>query len=141
MPCDYSQYPPNWREIRARILERAAHACEFCGVPNGASIVRGKLGSVPAYQDADGVIWAAHARIELCRASAGQYVESRAERNTRVVLTIAHLDHDKENWQVEDSRLAALCQRCHLGYDKARHVQNRKYGRAYKENQNDLFTE
>lgn len=35
-----------------------------------------------------------------------------------IVLTIAHLDHDPENWDVPDDRLAALCQRCHLRYDR-----------------------
>lgn len=28
MPCDYSKYPPNWKEIRAQILERARNRCE-----------------------------------------------------------------------------------------------------------------
>lgn len=28
MPIDYSEYPDNWREIRARILNRAGNRCE-----------------------------------------------------------------------------------------------------------------
>lgn len=28
MPCDYRKYPPNWKEIRAQILERAGNRCE-----------------------------------------------------------------------------------------------------------------
>lgn len=35
----------------------------------------------------------------------------------KVVLTIAHLDHDENNWDVPYDRLRALCQRCHLRYD------------------------
>lgn len=27
-------YPKNWKEIRIKILERAAYCCEFCGVPD-----------------------------------------------------------------------------------------------------------
>lgn len=27
-------YPHNWKEIRAKILERAEDKCEFCGVEN-----------------------------------------------------------------------------------------------------------
>lgn len=27
MPCDYSLYPDNWKDIRASILKRAAHCC------------------------------------------------------------------------------------------------------------------
>ena len=39
------------------------------------------------------------------------------ERPVRVVLTIAHLDHDECNHDVKLDRLAALCQLCHLRYD------------------------
>jgi hypothetical protein len=35
-----------------------------------------------------------------------------------VILTIAHLDHDPENWNVTDDRLRALCQKHHLNYDR-----------------------
>lgn len=28
MPIDYSEYPPDWEQIRERVLERACHACE-----------------------------------------------------------------------------------------------------------------
>lgn len=35
----------------------------------------------------------------------------------KIVLTVAHLDHDEENFDVKDERLKALCQRCHLRYD------------------------
>ena len=35
-----------------------------------------------------------------------------------IILTIVHLDHDVDNHQVKDERLAALCQKCHLDYDK-----------------------
>ncbi|HLY29910.1 MAG TPA: hypothetical protein VKQ36_02670 [Ktedonobacterales bacterium] len=37
----------------------------------------------------------------------------------RVVLTVAHLNHDPADCR--DSNLAALCQRCHLSYDAAQH--------------------
>lgn len=58
---------------------------------------------------------------------------------TMIVLTIAHLDHDKENHQVADDRLMALCQKCHLQYDLPRHIENRKYGRNFRKNQTKLF--
>ena len=38
---------------------------------------------------------------------------------SRVVLTIAHLDHRPENNAM--GNLRALCQRCHLSYDRAHH--------------------
>lgn len=39
---------------------------------------------------------------------------------SKVILTVAHLDRDTTN--NDDSNLKALCQRCHLNYDrKANH--------------------
>lgn len=49
---------------------------------------------------------------------------------SKVVLTVAHIDHDKTNNRF--SNLAALCQRCHLKHDINQHVANRKYGRNWK---------
>ena len=54
-----------------------------------------------------------------------------------VVLTVAHIDHDKTNNRFNN--LAALCQRCHLKHDLPHHINNRKYGRYWKRNQLDLF--
>ena len=50
---------------------------------------------------------------------------------SRVVLTVAHLDHNKHNNRF--SNLAALCQRCHLKYDAKHHAISRKYGKQYKQ--------
>ncbi len=38
-------------------------------------------------------------------------------KKVKVVLTIAHLDHDETNNDVADDRLKAMCQLCHLRYD------------------------
>ena len=51
---------------------------------------------------------------------------------TKIVLTIAHLDHDHKNINVSLSRLKALCQKCHLKLDLPRHIENRKYGRHWR---------
>jgi 5-methylcytosine-specific restriction endonuclease McrA len=34
MPCDYKQYPNNWKQIRQDILERADNKCELCPAEN-----------------------------------------------------------------------------------------------------------
>lgn len=52
---------------------------------------------------------------------------------SKVVLTVAHIDQDKNNNRFYN--LAALCQKCHLGHDMGQHVNNRKYGRNWKDNQ------
>lgn len=58
---------------------------------------------------------------------------------SRVVLTVAHIDHDKTNNRF--GNLAALCQRCHLWHDRHQHADNRKYGRNWKKHQLSLNLE
>lgn len=42
---------------------------------------------------------------------------------SKVVLTVAHLDHTPENCDGENLR--AMCQGCHLHYDRAHHAATR----------------
>jgi hypothetical protein len=44
-------------------------------------------------------------------------------RPVNVCLTIAHLDHNPEN--NSDENLRALCQWCHLDYDREHHAETR----------------
>ena len=97
-----ARYPANWKAIRARIMERAGHKCELCGVQNYSLRrlnIRGSL--------------------------------------TRIVLTIAHLDHTPEN--CADDNLSALCQRCHLAYDHEHHQRNAHATRRNRKACGDLF--
>lgn len=110
------RYPPNWREIRAAILERADDCCEQCGVPNYAYRARGEEA------------WTSNIGQAEAWAMDGMKV-------SRVVLTIAHLDHQPEN--NDPGNLRALCQRCHLAWDKEHHqktaYQTRRAGKALGE--------
>lgn len=124
MPINYKDYPPNWKEIRTRILDRAGHRCERCEVPNHATIYR------VSKEASSWILWP--------EGMASEALTLDGFKPTRIVLTIAHLDHDKENHDVIDDRLMALCQKCHLEYDLPRHVRNRKYGRSHR-NQPKLF--
>jgi hypothetical protein len=54
----------------------------------------------------------------------------RSNGLTTIILTVAHIDHDKTNNRF--GNLAALCQKCHLGHDIKQHADNRKYGRKWK---------
>jgi 5-methylcytosine-specific restriction endonuclease McrA len=60
------------------------------------------------------------------RERARQRCESCGVGN-RIVLTVAHLDHQPEN--VRDDNLRALCQRCHLRYDRHEHARVRREAR------------
>jgi len=65
-----------------------------------------------------------------CRAPNG---EPHPVTGSRVVLTVAHLDHTPEN--CDDDNLRAMCQRCHLNYDRDHHTATRRARRAAR----DLF--
>jgi 5-methylcytosine-specific restriction endonuclease McrA len=76
-----------------------------------------------------------HSKIKYSHYSFAQSIKLHGF--TRIVLTIAHLDHDHNN--STDDNLAALCQRCHLTHDRHQHANNRKYGRNWKKYQLTLF--
>jgi len=47
------------------------------------------------------------------------YSDEEANRAIRVVLTVAHLNHNPKDSR--PSNLVAMCQRCHLHYDRELH--------------------
>lgn len=98
-PENKKLYPANWKEIVARIRDRANDKCEWCGVVNHShvnSITR-----------------------EQC---------TKDEPNSvYIVCTTAHMDHTPEN--CDDNNLAFLCQKCHNGYDAPHRRQTRKEGK------------
>jgi tRNA(Ile)-lysidine synthase TilS/MesJ len=49
---------------------------------------------------------------------------SEKAKHFKIVLTVAHLDHNLSN--NDYSNLKALCQKCHLNYDKEHHSKNRR---------------
>ena len=56
---------------------------------------------------------------------------------SKVVLTVAHLDHTPENCDPEN--LKAWCQKCHLNYDKEHHAKTAYATRKAAANTFDLF--
>lgn len=58
----------------------------------------------------------------------------------KVVLTVAHLDHDPGNWDVKKlkERVRAMCNRCHLRYDTKHHQANAKATRKAKQKQVEI---
>lgn len=112
---DYRKYPPNWySEIRPRILERANFSCEEpgCNFKHRqnvyAGVKNGRREWFNSFEEA----------INKC--------DLAFEKPIRVIITIAHLDHDEYNWQVKDDRLKALCQLHHLRYDAKEKIFRRK---------------
>lgn len=113
MPIDYKKYPANWlTEIRPRIMKRADNKCEKCGVEHLSIIYSIKLAvRTLSGQYKKRSIWFKD-KLDALRED-----EFKTIKEVKVVLTIAHLDHDANNHEVEDDRLRAYCQSCHLRYD------------------------
>jgi len=121
-PEQKAKYPADWKKISERIrFKRAGGHCECTGQCG--------LGDPQAH-------------ATRCRAPHGQYIrrsksenqhwqyaefvkgvyDSKFHEPIKVVLTTAHLDRDPTN-NAEDN-LLAMCQRCHLVYDKHQHQAN-----------------
>lgn len=113
MPMDRTKYPKDWRQISRRIrFERAKERCEWCNAPHNGW--------------RDGEQWFEPEFAET--------FPHMTEDMTKIILTVAHLGIDKPDGTAGDKRdtmdcrpenLAALCQRCHLNFDREQHVQNR----------------
>lgn len=119
MPVDYSKYPTNWKtEIRPSILHRACDCCEICGRKNREIIIPSRCCKDPLFDERNFCL--------RCR-----------KPRARIVLTIAHLDHDIANNRPDN--LKALCQRCHLRHDAKLHAENARKTREKKSGQMALL--
>ncbi len=134
-PEHAARYPKDWPAISQRIRQRANNACEFCGVKNYR--LGGRLDGV--WFDAD--ILGCNRKLPDPGSWAWCSRDGRTERLriVRIVLTVAHLDHQPEH--CDDDNLKALCQRCHLNYDAKFHAINARETRRKAMNTRDLFEE
>jgi len=119
MPIDYSRYPKDWKQLRAAVLKRARNRCEQCRVQNGALVFRGEWNGKKVYQTANGDLRHEDTGKLIMRNSEFEliYTKEQDKRAIKIVLTVAHLDHDETNHAVKLDRLKALCQLHHLRYD------------------------
>lgn len=101
------RYPKDWKAIAARIRNRAEERCECrgeCGIPHETKVGGRRC-------------------VEINRSKAVFF-------RGPVILTVAHLDHTPEN--CSDENLKAMCQRCHLRYDRHHHAANARATRDAK---------
>lgn len=94
-PENRDRYPADWKDISLRIRKRARWQCE-CKGECGKPHPRGR-----------------------CELGQGDRIGDCG----KVVLTVAHLDHQPENCC--DENLRAMCQGCHLRYDVDHHRETR----------------
>lgn len=116
-PENRARYPDNWPEISHRIRDRAGNKCEQCGLPNYAIGGRTQDGKFfPALPTGDNGLrlqWPTPGTESWCQSGA----RTEFLRIIRIVLTVAHLNHQPEDCR--DENLQALCQRCHNLLDGA----------------------
>jgi 5-methylcytosine-specific restriction endonuclease McrA len=122
---DRSRYPKDWPQIRARVLERAENKCEQCKAPNRETVMR--FINYPGwYATLEGQVFGPDGEEKgWVRGS-----ESPDYYPVRIVITIAHLDHDPSS--LDEDRMRAWCQRCHLKHDQKLHIENAKATRRDK---------
>jgi hypothetical protein len=96
-PENRDRYPSDWKQISLRIRhDRAQGRCE-CRGECGRGTHVGRCPNV----------------------NGGQAYGT----GSKVVLTVAHLDHTPEN--CDPDNLRAMCQGCHLHYDRDHHAETR----------------
>jgi hypothetical protein len=94
-PENKDRYPNDWRTISHRIrFDRAGGRCE-CEGECGRGTHEGRCPN--------------------------EHEQPAYGTGSRVVLTVAHLDHTPEHSQ--DANLRAMCNGCHLHYDREHHAE------------------
>ena len=121
-------YGREWRLlIRPRILERARHCCERCGVPNRVVVKRcggGFWFKVSATSWEPGPVGTS--KIRTWVDEAGQPAKKprgQVVRTVRIILAVCHRNHQSGDDREEN--LAAWCQWCHLKHDREQHRETR----------------
>ncbi|PWE32748.1 hypothetical protein DDZ14_08355 [Maritimibacter sp. 55A14] len=132
------RYPPDWPDISRAIRERAGQRCEECGVKNGRLGGRLRDGTwcdaMPLGEKLLSLEWPAPGEVATCVSPSGAKHQLRV---VRIVLTVAHLDHQPEN--CDPDNLRAWCQRCHNIYDAPMRRAGIEARRREKAADGDLF--
>lgn len=120
------RYPKDWPSIRRRIIARAGDRCEFfcadgtrCNAPNGVVVFRA-IANSERWADGD-----------------AEVIAVGAWNPVKVVLTVAHLNHQPEDCR--DENLMAGCQLHHLRYDVGHHKQTAAATRRSRKKNGELF--
>lgn len=118
MPMNRKLYQKNWSEISRRIrFERAEGKCEECGAPHGG------------WRDDSG---------DWFEPELAESFPHITEYMTKIILTTAHLGIAKpdgspgdrsDTMDCREENLKALCQRCHLAFDRSDNINRRRINR------------
>jgi hypothetical protein len=138
-PENKGRYPADWKTaIVPAVRCRSGNCCEGCGVKNhalGGRLPGGRF--LPAEPTGDNglrLTWPRPGEWAWCRADG----TSAWLRIIRIVLTVAHLDHD--DLETRDiSRMRHWCQRCHNRHDAKARAAGIKARRRQGSADRDLF--
>jgi 5-methylcytosine-specific restriction endonuclease McrA len=131
-------YPPDWDDIRERVLARAGNRCEGCGIPNHELGFRDGWGifytAIPEEfktlegngeaEQIDGAWYLAAPDGEMCKVF-------------KIILTVAHVNHKPYDCRPEN--LKAWCQKCHNKHDAKHRADGRKRRAAERAGQKALI--
>ncbi len=138
-PENRSRYPADWKTVIVpAVRERSGNICEECGVKNhelGGRLPGGRwMKAEPTGDNGLRLTWPELGTYHWC--SDGERRE--VLRIIRIVLTVAHLDHD--DLETRDiTRLRHWCQRCHNRYDAKMRAEGIKARRRATAADGDLF--
>ena len=113
-PENKSRYPKDWPLIPRWIRDKAGNKCEECDLENHSMVYRCNEKDCNAFVSEDSEPYL----VDLFKAKHPDH------RLIKIVLTVAHLDHQPENCKEEN--LKAWCQKCHNDYDMPERIKNRK---------------
>jgi ribosomal protein L15E len=113
MPCDYKLYPKNWKEIRARIQQRAGDKCEWCGLPNYCMVKRYSTGKT--------------IKVICTTAHLNHEITDNRDENLAFLCQKCHNSHDAKNRsgnarKTRDKKNGVLT----LNFEAGRSLQNDK---------------
>lgn len=94
-------YGPEWPAVSREIRRRAEERCECAGECGWSAHIDGMIQASPL--------------TNRCPAVNGY---ANPLSGSRTVLTVAHLDHNGHEGVHDPDRLKAMCQGCHLSYDR-----------------------
>jgi hypothetical protein len=126
-------YPIDWQQLTDMVrFERAKGRCEHCKRPHGKIVCH--LGD-GRWWDEDEATWRDDRGRALRKAPPAPLPDHAP--TTRVYLATAHLDNNPGH--NEGRNLRALCQRCHIIYDRAEHLRRRRLNFLMTRAMGDLF--
>lgn len=82
-PENKDRYPKDWKDIRARILQRANNRCEFCGVENHTYRLNPKTGK--------------NVYIVLTIAHMNEVIEDCSDENLKALCQRCHNQYDAKS--------------------------------------------